>query len=202
MPHQQKRQLASLLLSCLLLLGLLANLAARGVSTAEADVTSFIFRVGSPMHFVFMAVTQLGSIWFASAFTFWLLMQRFVWGIMLFLATSLSFITCELMKSSIGRPRPYEVIASISHRDPLTIGGYGFPSGHTAIATAVGLGILALFPSVRVWQVAVGVTLVGLSRIILGMHLPLDVLGGAAIGGFFGLLIFGPKLLANHTKKA
>lgn len=82
-----------------------------------------------------------------------------------------------LGKAGIGRPRPHGLRP-------------GFPSGHTAAAAAFYLMACYFFEAVvRRWMryvlYGVGaliVALVGLSRMALRVHWPLDVLGGAALG--------------------
>ncbi|MFB6124311.1 MAG: phosphatase PAP2 family protein, partial [Haloferacaceae archaeon] len=66
--------------------------------------------------------------------------------------------------------------------------GYGFPSGHALGATVVYGGLAALFPS---WPrrralAFVGVAaLVGISRIVIGVHYLVDVVAGAVVGAAF-----------------
>ena len=66
-----------------------------------------------------------------------------------------------------------------------------YPSGHTAASIAVYGGIALLLTSrvasrwarVAIWCVAAAIPIyVALSRMYRGMHHPLDVVGGAAIG--------------------
>jgi membrane-associated phospholipid phosphatase len=66
-----------------------------------------------------------------------------------------------------------------------------YPSGHTAASIAVYSGLALLLtsrmagrlPRYGVWAIAVAITLfVAFSRMYRGMHHPLDVLGGVAIG--------------------
>lgn len=76
---------------------------------------------------------------------------------------------------------------------------YGsFPSGHsTTIFTVAGVLSLCLRRSALVWLVAAAALLVGLSRVAVGVHWPLDVLGGA-FGGWLSAVL--GTLLAQHWR--
>lgn len=80
--------------------------------------------------------------------------------------------------------------------------GSSFPSGHTlstaAVATAACLAVARLRPSIRIPAAVLAVlwvALVGLSRLVLGVHWPTDVVAAACAGllvatGVNGLLAF------------
>lgn len=96
-------------------------------------------------------------------------------------------VLADVVKALVGRPRPgaAELVPS---------GGFSFPSGHAAQATAVFCALAYLVAAaveswprkVAAWTVAaVVVMLVGFSRLYLGVHWPSDVLGGFALGGLW-----------------
>lgn len=96
----------------------------------------------------------------------------------------LSVFVNAALKDLAGTARPY-----ILHPDllsPLYVGSAGgnsFPSGHSQTAAVV-WGLLAVYaqrPRVRAALVGI-VVLVGLSRLYLQVHWPVDVLGGWLIG--------------------
>jgi undecaprenyl-diphosphatase len=72
-------------------------------------------------------------------------------------------------------------------------GRYGFYSSHTANLFGVAiLYLLLMRPNPR-WAVILiyaWVTLVAYSRIYLGVHFPLDILMGIAMGTLFGWLVY------------
>lgn len=86
----------------------------------------------------------------------------------------------KLLKSGTSRPRPYRVLAGIrAGIDPLD--AFSFPSGHTLHAVAFTLVAVSHFP-VLGWVLVPFTALVAVSRVVLGLHYPSDVLAGAAIG--------------------
>ena len=86
----------------------------------------------------------------------------------------------KLLKSSTSRPRPYQVLGGV-RLGIAPIDAFSFPSGHTLHAVAFTLVAVSHFPALA--AVLVPFTLlVALSRVVLGLHYPSDVLAGAAIG--------------------
>ncbi|WP_328394915.1 phosphatase PAP2 family protein [Nocardia sp. NBC_00416] len=108
-----------------------------------------------------------------------------------------SAILVPVSKQLIGRARPPAADRLVE------VGESAFPSGHSLGSAAV-VGVVAVLFWMRSrhrilrWAVAVlaavFVTLVGLSRIYLGVHWPTDVLAGWTLGGL--LIVLG--LLARR----
>lgn len=92
------------------------------------------------------------------------------------------------LKGRTLRPRPYQVHQAIlSQADVLD--HFSFPSGHTLHAVVFTTVALAYYPGLAALLVTFTV-LVGLSRPVLGLHYPSDVLAGAAIGFCIAKLSF------------
>lgn len=85
----------------------------------------------------------------------------------------------SVAKDLVERPRPAAVGAEVVVRD--TAPGWGFPSSHVSVAAGV-LGAAALATR-RPVAAGLGVgAVVGLGRMAVGVHLPLDVVGGLGLG--------------------
>ncbi|HJP96288.1 MAG TPA: phosphatase PAP2 family protein [Candidatus Saccharimonadales bacterium] len=85
-----------------------------------------------------------------------------------------------VLKQLVDRGRPADLLADF-HRYSVETGA-GFPSGHTTIATVISLTLLPYLPKAWRWLPIAWIGLVALSRVYLGVHLPLDVLGGFLVG--------------------
>lgn len=120
----------------------------------------------------------LGAI--AVAATFFLRQWRLTWRMAasVFGGAALAF----LLKHVIDRARPEGLMHDVHIR--WVDSGAGFPSGHVTIATIVLLTILPYLPSRWRWTAPTGIILMCLSRVYLGVHAPLDIIGGLAIGLF------------------
>jgi undecaprenyl-diphosphatase len=89
-------------------------------------------------------------------------------------------LTYKFIKGKTHRPRPfnvYPVIVCAGH----TLDQFSFPSGHTLHAVSFSLIAVFYFPAL-IWLVLPYTLLVALSRPILGLHYPSDVLAGAVLG--------------------
>ena len=63
-----------------------------------------------------------------------------------------------------------------------------FPSGHTAALLGIGMALYYFDRKIGITVMVIGL-LVGLARIICGIHYPSDVLAGVLVGIFSGLFI-------------
>jgi undecaprenyl-diphosphatase len=101
-------------------------------------------------------------------------------------ALIISHLIVQLFKRTVGRPRPSRTLAAratIAEPDR-----FSFPSGHAAAAMSIAVVYAAIFPAVAV-PVVIGATLVGLTRVFLGVHYPGDVIAGQLIAAATALLV-------------
>ena len=92
------------------------------------------------------------------------------------------------LKGKTLRPRPFEV-----HQDIFMTGKpldkFSFPSGHTLHAVVFGLVAINYYPALS-FIIMPFVSMVALSRVVLGLHYPSDVIAGAIIGSLIAALSF------------
>ncbi|WP_116451636.1 phosphatase PAP2 family protein [Blastococcus litoris] len=99
----------------------------------------------------------------------------------------LAYLAADLVKSIVGRERPAGLIDANLLDGNVT--GIGFISGHAAVAAALATAAVP-YLSRRgrrmAWTLA---WTVAIARVYVGAHLPLDVVGGAAVGWAIGSLV-------------
>lgn len=100
----------------------------------------------------------------------------------------LAYVAADLVKSVVQRERPVGLVVEVNFPEgPVT--GLGFVSGHSAVAAAVATAVVP-YLSRRGRRVAWALAwTVALGRIYVGAHLPLDVVGGLAVGWAIGSLV-------------
>jgi len=122
------------------------------------------------------------------------LRRRLAAGLRTAALVALPWAAAKLVKLLVGRPRP--------EADPLVAllvpvpGSSSFPSGHTAIAVALGGALLLAVPAARVRAVLVVPAVVlalaaAWSRVALGVHHPTDVLASLVLVPLVVLLLDG-----------
>jgi len=110
----------------------------------------------------------------------------FLLGLLLSLGAA-DLVAYRGVKIWIKRPRP-EVQGLQVQLKTISHSGYSFPSNHAANTMAMAVYSCIFNPVLGAFML-LGALLVGLSRIYVGVHFPLDVLSGWAIGAFLGLII-------------
>lgn len=92
------------------------------------------------------------------------------------------------LKHKTHRPRPYQV-----RQDVWCVGKpldhFSFPSGHTLHAVTFSLVAINYYPQLAIILIPFTV-MIAMSRVILGLHYPSDVLAGAGLGYLIALLSF------------
>lgn len=99
----------------------------------------------------------------------------------------------KLLKSNTYRIRPYRYSDSI-FQNVAALDQFSFPSGHTMHAVSFSMIVQHYYP-VFYWLVTPFTVLVAMSRLVLGLHYPSDVLAGFLIAAS----ISGASLFVSNT---
>lgn len=146
---------------------------------------------------LFVAVTMLGDPWLVVpvlAVTYWYGSRD--WAAPLYAGVLGGMALVLVGKGLLGLPRPGVSPPVPAETVPATVRpvyeqavhqeGSGLPSGHAAIATllwgTVGLAVTGPARHRRVAAVVTVVALVATSRVVLGVHYPIDVVAGVGVG--------------------
>ncbi len=160
------------------------------ISPTENLVFNFFYDASSKVGLFLSSVMQFGAVvfvFFAAAVAYLYnkpkLARDFV------LSGVGAWLVAKIVKEIVQRPRPYLVLNDILIRSEDAT-GYGFPSGHMAVAA--GLGFI-LWPYVnRTGKVCILtiMAMVGAGRMYVGAHYPLDIVGGFLCGLFAASAIY------------
>ena len=92
------------------------------------------------------------------------------------------YFLAKVIKEYVQRGRPSAILEGVVERETFSPDSLGYPSGHAAVAWAITIILLAYLG--RPWQIAAIVLaiVVPIARMYVAAHLPLDLIGGAALG--------------------
>jgi undecaprenyl-diphosphatase len=106
-------------------------------------------------------------------------------------AAGVALVANQAVAHVWDRPRPFTTHAAATHLLSAPSPDPSFPSDHAAAAFAIAFCVLAFSRWAGVGFLSAA-TLIGLSRIALGMHYPSDVLAGLLVGWGAALLVVHP----------
>jgi undecaprenyl-diphosphatase len=105
-----------------------------------------------------------------------------------------ALIIYKFLKQKTLRPRPCAV-SPVVKQQTHTLDQFSFPSGHTLHAVCFTLIVSGHLP-LAIWILTPFTLMVVISRPILGLHYPSDVLAGAFIGASIALLSWNIPLFS------
>ena len=103
-------------------------------------------------------------------------------------AAAIAMVTNQAISQLWERPRPFTVHPTLTHLLSAPSPDPSFPSDHAAAAFAIAFAVLTFSRWGGVGFLAAA-TLIGLSRIALGLHYPSDVVAGMLVGWAAAMLV-------------
>lgn len=160
----------------------------RPVPQWELDLTVWINGAPDWVAHALYPVMQLGTVAAPIAFAVVMVLWRRDWwtAAATVVAGVVTWFAAKGVKQLVERGRPLSYLPDIDVREGSGT-GLGFISGHSAVAACTALIAMTVVP--RRWRplFVVLAVLVGVGRIVHGVHLPADVVGGWSFGVLVGL---------------
>lgn len=204
--HPQRRPHGTRLLIAMAILAIsFIPLERNQISTTERSVFEAINQLPDGLNVLVTPVMQLGNFLAIPvlALGIFLVTKRRRVAIDLALSGTLAWILAKVVKALVERGRPGDLLTELTLRGHKEA-GYGFVSGHSAVAAALATVAAAYLSTKGKILVIILAIAVALSRIYVGAHLPLDIVGGAAMGWAIGSLVHFlvlPEVMGDEDPK-
>lgn len=137
-------------------------------------------------------VQQLGmavAIPIGAVVLWWLIRSWRKPAILLIAAGALGWGLANMVRGLVGRVRPASLLDQVQLGYDVPGMGHAFPSGHTIVVMTLVIVFAPHVPRAIIIALVGVLVVVGVARIYVGAHMPLDVLAGASFGAGVGALV-------------
>jgi membrane-associated phospholipid phosphatase len=161
------------------------------VAAWEADVFDAINGLPDWFRWPLWGPMQLGTFWMCvvGAVGVYAATRRVRPALATAAAVVLAWAAAKAVKNVVERGRPGDLLSGVEVRES-GLHSQGYVSGHAAVAFAVATVVAPLLPRGWRWVPFGLATVVALTRVYYGAHLPLDVIGGAGLGVVCGVVAY------------
>lgn len=118
--------------------------------------------------------------------------------LLVFVSAMIAWAGAWILKHLVGSLRPFDALQNVHQLFPES--GFAFPSGHATFFSALAAAMYMYHKKVGI-MFGVGALLIGLARIIGGVHFPIDIVGGYILGisiscvAYYFIRLIGKKIL-------
>ncbi len=163
--------------------------ASKGIGPLETYIFRAVNELPSVIEPIFSFISLAGTIGFVLVISIVALIRKHYAHATKFLLGGVSaWLIVKWIKTFEIRERPFEILQNVKVRENID-SLIGYPSGHAAVSTVLAVLAYQYIPKRYHKFVTWLVVLVWLSRLYLGMHLPVDIIGGFAVGLAIGSLL-------------
>ncbi len=166
-----------------------AAIASGGAGPVETALFTAVNSLNDNFYTIFGIIDLFGAIGMVVivaiivAFT-----KRYTAAIKILIAGFSAYFAAYQLKLLDIRARPGALIETANVRE-LSAESLGFPSGHAAVATVLAFTAYQYLPKKWHKPITIFAILVGVSRLYMGVHFPMDLLGGFLVGLFFASVV-------------
>ncbi len=131
--------------------------------------------------------------------TLWEKPRQFTWYLGSIIAAGLiaRFAVVELVRLFVQTARPYAALTFAPLINP--VNEFSFPSGHVSVLAAIAFIAWTIRPAAGAALFA-GAIIVGIARVLAGVHWPLDIFGGMVVGALTALVVHAVVLHLSKEK--
>ncbi len=160
-----------------------AAVAAQGPAIGEVAVFKAINSLPDQLNYVIWPFMQFGVfLTIPVLVVIALLFRRFRLAAAMAVAGGGVYLLARVAKGLVDRGRPAAILTGVEGRETFVEGSLGYPSGHAAVAAALTLVVMPYLPAKWRFVPIVLLAIVLVGRLYVGAHLPLDLVGGVALG--------------------
>ena len=149
---------------------------------------------------IFLLLSYLGNelIFMAVVATIYLCIDKEK-GLHLAIGLFSSFTLNSGIKDLLKIPRPFEYNDMLRRIDLSMSPGYSFPSAHAQLSSSMAAGITRYYRKPGIFCCILAL-FIGLSRLYLGVHTPVDICAGFLLGSLWMLfsIYLSQKIVRNH----